>query len=155
MKRSIILAITLLFFGPGAFAGTATSSSGLSLAALVAQYSPLVTNAEKALLNKYLNGLATAHFPSGAKIIVKADEVNCRITDVDLTLKQCTLTFGQRSVQLTGRQAHELYATLTENDIHSGVAAGSIFAIVKQLDCMIDPAQVRQRSGGGVTCTYQ
>jgi hypothetical protein len=151
MKRNIVLAVPLLFFGPAAFAATASSNSGLSLAALVAQYSPLVTTAEKAVLNAYLGGRATAHFPPGKTIVVKADEVNCRITDVDITLNQCTLTFGKRNVPLGGRLAHELYATLVENGVHSGAAAGSIYAIVKDLECTIDPAQVRQRAGGGAT----
>ncbi len=54
-----------------------------------------------------------------------------------------------------GREAHELYATLIEAGVPSSGAAGSINESVKSLECVIDPAEVRQESGGGAKCTFE
>jgi hypothetical protein len=154
MKRTIILAIPLLFVSPAAFAGSASGNGALSLAALVAEHSPAVTRVQKWLLRAYLDGRASARFRAGSTIVVKADEATCRISDVDITYKDCRLTFGPRTVTLAGRQAHELYATLIEVGVPSSGAAGSIYESVKQLKCTILPAQVRDRAGGGASCNF-
>ncbi len=154
MKRSIVLAIPLLFASPAAFAGSASGNGALSLAALIAEHSPVVTRAQKRLLSAYLDGHATARFPAGVTIVVNADEATCRISDVDVTYKDCGLTFGPRTINLAGRQAHELYATLIEVGVPSGGAAGSIYESVKLLKCTIDPAEVRQKAGGGASCDF-
>jgi hypothetical protein len=154
MMRSIVLAIPLLAAAPAAFADSATGNSALSLAALIAEHSPQQTQVQKAVLNAYLNGRAAAHFPPGGTFAVKADEATCRISDVDITEKDCTLTFGARKISLSGRQAHELYATFAEIGVASSGAAGSIYRAVKSLECTIDPAQVRQKAGGGASCNF-
>jgi hypothetical protein len=154
MKSGVLLAVPLLAAGSAAFAASASGNAALSLAALVDQHSPSATRAERILLNAYLDGRATARFPAGRTIVVTADEVTCRISDVDITQKDCRLTFGPRTVTLAGRHAHELYATLIEAGVPSSGAAGSIYESVKQLTCTIDPAQVRQRAGGGATCNF-
>jgi hypothetical protein len=33
-------------------------------------------------------------------------------------------------------------------------AAGSTFVAVSNLDCTIDPGEVKQKAGGGAHCTY-
>ena len=80
---------------------------------------------------------------------MKAAVATCRISDIDITAKGCVLKFGARTVSLAGRQAHELYATLIETGVPSSGAAGSITESVKALACTIDPAAVREKSGGG------
>ncbi len=80
--------------------------------------------------------------------------MTCRISDVDITGKGCTLTFGERTVSLGGRQAEALYATLIEAGVPSSGAAGSITESIKNLDCAINPAEVRPESGGGASCKF-
>ncbi len=154
MKRSVLLVVPLLFLSPAAFAASASGNGALSLAGLIAEHSPAATRAEKNMLRAYLHGQPKAHLRAGKTIVVKADEVTCRISDVDITHKDCRLTFGHRTVTLAGRRAHELYATLIEVGVPSSGAAGSIYESVKQLKCTIDPAQVRQMAGGGASCNF-
>src|SRR5262249_7812595 len=53
------------------------------------------------------------------KISVKADAVVCRESDVDLTSRSCKLTFGSASANLSGRNAHEVYATIGEAGVRA------------------------------------
>ncbi len=155
MKRFVPAAAgVLLFSGQAASAADIGGNVAVSLAALVGEHSPLLARADRTLLNAYLEGRAHAPFPAGRTVAVKADEVTCRISDVDITGKTCTLTFGKRAVSLSGRQAEALYATLIWAGVPSSGAAGSIFESVKSLDCAIDPAEIRQESGGGAKCTF-
>ncbi|MGH6868686.1 MAG: hypothetical protein ACREDA_07445, partial [Methylocella sp.] len=85
---------------------------------------------------------------------VAASAVTCRASDVDITRHSCDLTFGAKKVTTRGRKAHELYATLAEVGVPPDGAAGSMFEAVSNLDCAIDPAEVKQKAGGGAHCTY-
>lgn len=153
MKRGWVFAIHLMFAAP-AFAAEATGNGALSLAALVGQHSPALTAAEKHLLVAYLDGRPKSNYPPGKKIVVRANEATCRISDVDITAKSCDLKFGARAVSLAGRQAQELYATLIEAGVPSSGAAGSIIESAKALACTIDPVAVRQEGGGGANCAF-
>ena len=149
------LAILFLLLVPAsAWAAEATGNSALSLAALVGQHAPALTPAEKYLLVAYLDGRPKADFSPGKKIVVKADEVSCRISNVDITAKSCDLKFGARAVSFAGGPAQALYATMLEAGVPPSGAAGSIIASVKTLACTIDPAAVREEGGGGATCTF-
>ena len=33
-------------------------------------------------------------------------------------------------------------------------AAGSVFEGLSKLDCTIDPAEIKQKAGGGANCTF-
>jgi hypothetical protein len=153
VKRGVVYAIAVMFVGP-AFAADATGNAALSLAALVGQHSPTLTPREKRLLSAYLEGRPKSDYPPGKKVVVRADEATCRISDVDITAKSCDLKFGARAVSFGGRQAQELYATLIEAGVPSSGAAGSIYESVKALACTIDPAAVREEGGGGANCTF-
>jgi len=133
-----VLEIPLMFAGP-AFAAEATGNGALSLAAIVGQHSPALTAAEKHLLVAYLDGRPKPKYPPRKKIVVRANEATCRISDVDITAKSCDLKFGARAVSLAGRRAQELYATLIEVGVPSSGAAGLIIESVKALACTIDP----------------
>ena len=151
--RFLLLAAVLTAPEP-ALAETIDGSGALALAALVGQNSPLVTPAAKALLTKLLDGETKASFPAGQTIAVKADKLVCKASNVDITLHSCELVFGTRTARLTGRLAHELYATLTEVGVPSDGAAGSIYEALTKLTCTIDPNEVKQMSGGGAHCDY-
>lgn len=152
--------IALLMIGPLAAATTAQaaeSSSGngaLVLAAVIGLQSPLVSAAGKIVLGKMLDG-DLAFSASVAKIKVQARSVSCRASDVDIAAHACTIGFGQHSTSVKGRVAHEIFATLVENGVPSDGAAGSIFEAVSNLSCTVDPAEVKQRGGGGADCTFQ
>src|SRR5271157_4360534 len=104
MRRIVLFAAGLFASARGALAADVGGNAAISLAALVGEHSAFLSRAEKTLLDAYLDGRPKAPFPSGKTVVVKADEVTCRISDVDITGKGCRLTFGKRSVSLGGRQ---------------------------------------------------
>jgi uncharacterized Zn-binding protein involved in type VI secretion len=156
--KKILLASALLpLFVGGAAANNATNSSGasaLALAALVGSHSPVLKGTERRALADMLDGDLAFSFPAGAPIAVLADAVSCRASNVDISAHSCTLKFGGASLALNGRAAHELYATLVENGVAPEGAAGSVFAAISHLSCKIDPAVVKQKSGGGADCVF-
>jgi len=141
----------MLLANHAAFAGSIDGNGALALAALVAEHSPNVKAHDKFLLDKFLNGQTYA---SKKKITVAAAAVTCRASNVDITQHSCDLTFGAKKVATRGRKAHELYATLAEVGVPPDGAAGSIFEAVSNLDCTIDPGEVKQKAGGGAHCTF-
>ncbi|WP_442755152.1 hypothetical protein ACNHKD_00375 [Methylocystis sp. JAN1] len=155
-KHFLSLAFALCCFTPaGAFAGNATGPAALALAAIVGESAPLVHVQDKRLLAAYLNGYADAPHAKGERIAVKADAIDCRASNVDLTSHACTLTFGPRKVELSGRKAHELYATLIENGVAADGAAGTIHEAITALDCEVDAAEIAARAGGGARCAFK
>jgi hypothetical protein len=151
MKPIAILTIPLLLANHPALAGSIDGNGALALAALVAEHSPNVKAHDKFLLEKFLNGQIYA---SKKKIAVAAGAVTCRASDVDITQHSCDLTFGAKKVATQGRKAHELYATLAEVGVPPEGTAGSVVEAVSNLDCTIDPAEVKQKAGGGAHCAF-
>ena len=154
MKPIAFLLVPLLLASSTAFAGSADGNGALALAALITEYSPNVKGSDKILLRKFLNGQANPSYGSKKKITLAADAITCRTSNVDITVHACDLTFGAKKVSTHGRKAHGLYATLVEVGVPPEGAAGSIFEAVSNLDCAINPAEVKQKAGGGAHCTY-
>jgi len=138
---------------PASADGTGSSGAGaLALAALVGAYSPAPNPPQKHALAEMLDG--NLGFALSAAFIVAAESVSCRQSDVDISHHDCALKFGAVTRTLTGRAAHELYATLAENGVPGDGAAGSMYEAVSRLDCTIKPTEVKQRAGGGATCAW-
>jgi hypothetical protein len=154
MKPIAILTIPLLLANHAALAGSIDGNGALALAVLVAEHSPNVTASNKSVLEKFLNGQTNVTYPPNKKITIAAGAVICRASNVDITQHSCALTFGAKKVATLGRKAHELYATLAEVGVPPDGAAGSIFEAVTNLDCTIDPTEVKQKAGGGAHCTF-
>ncbi|MBG0809317.1 hypothetical protein IY145_07995 [Methylosinus sp. H3A] len=156
MKRFFSTAIFFLAANGAALAAATTDGSGaLSLAALASKYSPTVKPAAKAALAKLADGHAKIAFPKGKTIDVVVDAVSCRASNVDITQHACELTFGEKKVQVAGRLAHEIFATLLEVGVPPDGAAGTIYAAVSALDCTVDPDEITQKAGGGAQCKYE
>jgi hypothetical protein len=151
--KSILVAAMVSLSGP-ASAETADGSGALALAALVGETSPVLGASDKAVLAKFLNGQTNITYPTGQTIAVAAGKVACRAGNVDLTSHSCELAFDSKTVMLSGRRAHELYATLAEIGVAPDGAAGSTFEALSNLKCTIDPSEVKQKSGGGAHCDY-
>jgi hypothetical protein len=155
MKIIAFLTISLLLANPAAIAGTVNGNGALALAALVIQLESHAGASEKKVLEKYLNGKNNAPYRSKKKITVKADAITCKASNVDITQHTCNLTFGAKKVKTThGRKAHELYATLAEVGVPAEGAAGSIIAAISNLDCTVDPVEVKKKAGNGAQCKY-
>jgi hypothetical protein len=154
LRQAAILFVALLLANQSASAATAAGSGALALASLVAAHSPLLSRYEKRVMARLLNGRSNVAFPANRKISVKADAIACRASNVDITLHSCKLTVGAASARLTGREAHELYATMAEAGVPPEGAAGSIFESLARLVCTIDPHAIAQKAGGGADCTF-
>jgi hypothetical protein len=154
MRAALALAFVLLLSIGTARADTAEGPGALALAALVGLNSPLLDEGESAALAKLLDGGADTGLPPGRTIAVTADKIVCRASNVDIKAHSCALTFGDREVALTGRAAHELYATLIEAGVPPDAGAGSVFEGLSRLDCVVDPGVVGQNAGGGAHCQF-
>ncbi|MHB8885243.1 MAG: hypothetical protein ACYC5H_09160 [Methylovirgula sp.] len=159
MKTICLVAIALLasqtaFAANASKPQTSSGASALALAALVAEHSPRVPAQNKKILAAFLAGMSKLPLQNGQKITVTADKIICRAGNVDLTEHACDLVFGKKTVQLHGRGAHELYATLVEIGVPSDGAAGTIFEAVSGLACTIDPKEIASKDGGGASCRF-
>jgi hypothetical protein len=138
---------------PAAADGSGASGAGaLALAALVGAHAPALSPPEKHALADMLDG--DLGFGFSAPFTVAADSVSCRQSDVDISHHDCTLKFGAATRTLNGRIAHELFATLIENGVPADGAASSSYESVSHLACTINPAEVKQKGGGGATCVW-
>jgi hypothetical protein len=155
MLRTAVVATSLAMLIQGASAATTTTGhSALALAALVASYSPVLNAHEKHVMARLLEGRQNVSFPAGKTISVSADSIICKAGDVDITARSCALTFGAKTINIAGRRANELYATMIEAEVPSDGAAGTIYESLTALACTIDPNGIKQNSGGGASCAY-
>jgi hypothetical protein len=151
MARFLLLAA----FAPAAAqAGASNGANALALSAIVGELAPQTSAPNKKLLAAYFSGRADAPHAKDLRIAVKADAIDCRAGNVDITSRACELTFGAKKVELRGRKAHELYATLIENGVALEGAAGASHASITALDCMVDADEVAEKGGGGARCAY-
>jgi hypothetical protein len=154
LTRAFSLAIALWLAGaPAVFAGTATGSAALALAGVVAAHSPKLSPAEKKTVAAFFDGKTDV--PYTARIKVTADKIVCRTGNVDITARSCDVTFAGETISFRGREANELYATEVTAGVPSDGAAGSIFEGVTKLNCTLDPAAIKDKSGGGAECAYE
>ncbi len=160
MTQKACLLISLLLasqivFAVGASAKQAVSGNGpLAFASLVAEYSPLLSRHEKKIMGDLLEGKLDFKYAKGKTIAVDADSVVCSESNVAITRRSCDLKFAGKTVALTGRKAHELYATLVEIGVPPDGAAGTIYESLSHLSCAIDPGEIQQNAGGGAQCQF-
>ena len=152
----IILAGAVLLAGasatPAAPLTTVNGSAALALAGVVAPNSPNLQTTEKAAVAAFFSGNADA---PAKTLTITADRIVCRTSNVDITARSCELSFGKTTSRLTGRSANEVYATLAMAGIPADGAAGSAFESLSKLSCTLEPAAIKDKSGGGATCTYE
>lgn len=153
MTRAVFLLLPLLMVSQPVWAASAMGHSALALAAIVAPYSPALPKKDKAVMAALFNGHAPT-FPAGQKISITADSITCFAGDVSINTFSCDLTFGKPTINVTGRKANAIYATLIEAGVPSDGAAGKIYEALAQLSCIIDPNEVEQNNGGGANCSF-
>jgi hypothetical protein len=152
-KKLIIFAFLLMAgqHGAAAASATATGPTALALAAVVAEHAPLIRY-QRRVIARLFDGKATF---GNTTIAVTADSVVCRMSNVDITSRNCELTFRTNKRAVRGRQANEIYATIVTSGVASEGAAGSVLESISKLDSKIDPREIRQKAGGGADCTFE
>lgn len=153
MKSSLSVALALCAaMSPiAAMAADNDGAAALALGIEVGTRSPLVTAANKQILTQVGAGAAPRR---AAPIVVKADLVQCSQSSVVINDWACTLTFGARTVRLTGQSAHSLLATLLENGAEGDGAMGRTYTSVARLACTISPRQIAAGAGAGAQCSW-
>ena len=140
-----------------AFAGAlnATGASGATPAKVSGStaLSPDLTGAERKAVAMLF--AANAEIPYKKPIVVTVDRIVCRTGNVDITLRNCELTFGKKSRTVNGSTANEIFATEALAGIPPDGAAGSNFESLSKLSCTIDPNAIRRKDGSGADCTFQ
>ena len=150
----IALAIVFMFSGiAGAQAGSVTGQAALALAGVVAPASPLLGTGEKEAVAMLFAG--NSDIPYKKKIVVSADKVVCRVSNVDITARSCELTFGKKVKTINGHPANDVFATEAMAGIPSDGAAGSMFESLSKLSCTLDPQVIKDKAGGGADCSFE
>jgi hypothetical protein len=137
-----------------AAAVTASGSSALALAAVVASHGSPLGAFDRRAMSRLFEGKRPI-ITRKNKITVTADSIVCKASNVDITARSCELTFKSLKRNVTGRDANEVNGTLAIAGAKSEGAAGSVIESIKNLECTIDPVQIEERSGGGATCTFE
>jgi hypothetical protein len=155
MKRAILfLSLPLLLASQSVWAAISTigNHSAVALAGVVAPYSPLPLS-QKVVMEKLFNGLYPS-FPVSQTITVTADSITCFAGDVAINTFNCDLKFGTSTINVTGRKAHEIFATLIEAGVPANGTAGKIYEALLTLSCTIDPNVIKQKTGAGASCSF-
>jgi hypothetical protein len=120
---------------------------------VIAPLSPILSGAEKKAVAMLF--AANADIPYKKPIVVTADRIVCRTSNVDITLRNCEVTFGKKAKTVNGSTANEIFATEALAGIPPDGAAGSNFESLSKLSCTIDPNAIKQKDGSGADCTFQ
>ena len=137
----------------GAAPTKVSGSTALALAGVIAPLSPVLSGAEKKALAMLF--AANADIPYKKPIVVTADRIVCRTGNVDITVRNCEVTFGKKTRTVNGSTAGEIFATEALAGIPPDGAAGSNFESLSKLSCTIDPNAIRRKDGSGADCTFQ
>ena len=132
---------------------TLNGPSALALAGVVALYSPLLTADEREAVSAFFVGQTGVRYAK--KISVTADKIVCKVSNVDITARSCELTFKGAKQTITGRRASEIFATEAMAGVPADGAAGSMSESISKLNCTLDPAEIKQKAGGGATCAFE
>ena len=131
---------------------TVSGSVALALAGVVAPYS-LLPSAQKKAVAALFGGKSNISYVN--KIIVTADKIVCRTSNVDITARSCELTFKGAKQTISGRRASEIFATEAMAGIPADGAAGSVSESLSKLTCTLDPTEIRKKAGGGADCSFE
>src|SRR4051812_31136952 len=154
--RLAVLTVSLLTAtASSALAAPATINgpAALALAGVVALYSPLLTADEREAVSAFFVGQTGVRYAK--KISVTADKIVCKVSNVDITARSCELTFKGAKQTINGRRASEIFATEAMAGVAADGAAGSMSESISKLSCTLDPTEIKQKAGGGATCSFE
>jgi hypothetical protein len=131
-----------------------SGNDALGLAALVAQYSPLVPKSSKKALSNLFDGKRKFKFPAKEAISIEASSINCRKSSAAIAAFACGLDFAGKPVSVQGRKAHELLATLAEAGTASRQEAGMLHYNIDHLKCEVRTSEILRSAGSGSECRF-
>jgi hypothetical protein len=137
----------------GAEPAKVSGATALALAGVIAPLSADLSGAEKKAVAMLF--AANSDVPYKKAIVVRADRIVCRTGNVDITLRNCEVTFGKKVRTVNGPTANEIFATEALAGVPPDGAAGTNFESLTRLSCTIDPNAIRRKDGSGADCTFQ
>jgi hypothetical protein len=153
MRALIGLSALILAAVPASAASTG-GPYALALAGVVAERDPFLSGIDRHQVAALFGGNERAYYPARRRIVVRADHIVCRVSNVQITARSCQLTFRGRVANLSGAAANAVFATLAAAGVPGDGAAGSIFEAVHGLACTLSPSVIKQNGGGGASCNY-
>ena len=161
MKNSIpgmaAVAVLLAAIDPSAASAapaTITGPTALAVAAVVAQYSPVLNPGERKVIAGLFDGNTRMSYPTKT-LSVGADSVTCRVSNVAIADRSCEIAFKKGKRSLKGRAANEMFATLSLAGVTAEGAAGSMIENLSKLSCTLDLGKIRQNDGSGADCSWE
>ena len=136
----------------GATPAKVSGSTALALAGVIAPLSPDLTGAEKKAVAMLF--AANAEIPYKKPIVVTVDRIVCRTGNVDITLRNCELTFGKKSRTVNGSTANEIFATEALAGIPPDGAAGSNLESLSPASCTIGPKSNPRKGSTRADCRF-
>ncbi|MFT4118453.1 hypothetical protein [Bradyrhizobium sp.] len=147
------LVVTTVSGASGATPAKVSGATALALAGVIAPLSPVLSGAEKKAVAMLF--AANNDIPYKKPIVVTADRIVCRTGNVDITTRNCEITFGKKVKSVNGSTANEIFATQALAGVPPDGAAGSNFESLSKLSCTIDPNAIRRKDGSGADCNFQ
>ena len=152
--RAIAIVTFLLPTCQSVLAATVSGSNALALASVVVVQTPALSTGDKLLIRRLFNGHYYQLRGDTKVISVEANAIVCSTGNVDITSHSCKLTFGGKTINLTGDAAYQLYATMSQAGVPAQGSAGEIHESLSHLVCTINPLEIVKRNGGGADCTF-
>ncbi|MGY3406608.1 hypothetical protein ACVWZV_002721 [Bradyrhizobium sp. GM5.1] len=108
----LIFACTLVLAAASGVAGASdatpakvSGATALALAGVIAPLSSVLSGAEKKAMAMLF--AANSDIPYKKPIMVTADRIVCRAGNVDITVRNCEVTFGKKTRTVNGSTANE------------------------------------------------
>lgn len=153
--RASLFAIATLALAPSvAVAGQTYGPYALALAGVVAEHDPYLAPNDRFVVAALFAGNQHVYYPVGRHIVVRADHVVCKVSNVAITARSCQLTFHNHIVNLSGPSANTVFATIAASGVPGDGAAGTIYEAVHALVCTLTPSVIKQNAGGGANCVF-
>ncbi|MDE3174515.1 MAG: hypothetical protein KGM15_00190 [Pseudomonadota bacterium] len=137
-----------------AVAGQTSGPYALALAGVIAAHDWSLSWTDRHVVARLFAGDEQVYYPAGHHIVVRADKVVCRISNVQITARSCQLTIHGHTASFGGAAANAVFATLAAAGVPSDGAAGSIYEAVHGLVCTLTPSVIKQNGGGGAHCAF-
>jgi hypothetical protein len=153
--RAGLFALAALALAPSiAQAGQTYGPYALALAGVVAEHDPYLAPTDRYVVSALFAGNEHVYYPIGHHIVVRADKIVCRVSNVQITARSCQLTFHGHTANLSGPSANAVFATIAASGVPGDGAAGTIYEAVHALACTLTPSVIKQNAGGGANCVF-
>jgi hypothetical protein len=153
--RARLLALSALALTPSvAQAGQTYGPYALALAGVVAEHDPYLASTDRFVVAALFAGNQHVFYPVGRHIMVRADHIVCRVSNVAITARSCQFTFHSHIVNLSGPSANAVFATIAASGVPGDGAAGTIYEAVHAFTCTLTPSVIKQNAGGGANCVF-